>query len=222
MIITRARLDRSHGTSGSLAKVLMSGADNDRSHGLVWSLFNDGETETRRFLYRESEPGSFIVVSEQAPSDPQRLWTIDHKPYVVDVSKGDRLGFVLRANPVVTVPQPGKPRGLRADAIMNAKSGLEPTARSRFSAKDASAVAVVWLVKRSAALGIEVDAAATTADGYQQVRIPRTGHKPIVFSQIDFTGALTVVDPEPLRQALFSGIGKARAYGCGLLLVRRL
>ena len=48
------------------------------------------------------------------------------------------------------------------------------------------------------------------------------GKKPIEFSEIDFAGALTVADPEKLRAALFTGIGRARAYGCGLMLVQRL
>ena len=32
-----------------------------------------------------------------------------------------------------------------------------------------------------------------------------------------FDGRLTVTDPEALRQALTSGIGRAKAYGCGLM-----
>lgn len=37
-----------------------------------------------------------------------------------------------------------------------------------------------------------------------------------------FEGLLRVADPEALRQLLKKGIGPAKAFGCGLLLVRRL
>ena len=223
MIISKARLSRSRSAQGSLAKVLMTGANADRGHGLVWALFNDGVSEKRNFLYRETEPGSFIIVSDQAPNDPHGLWTLEHKPYEAQVLTGDRLGFVLRANPVLAVPQPGKLRGLRADAIMHAKSKLSPVERLAFTVQDARSIAVAWLAKRGPLLGFDVDTNATSADGYQQIRVPRTGRQPaIVFSEIEFAGALTVVDPDRLRQALFKGVGKARAYGCGLLLVRPL
>ncbi len=221
MMISKVRLSRKAGTQGSLAKVLSAGANADRGHGLVWALFNDGTTAPRSFLYREIEPGTYMAVSEHAPRDAHGLWQIDQKPYQPTLSVGQRLGFVLRANPVVTVVQPGKPRGLRADAIMHAKSKLSAAERPKFTSKDASTIAVSWLVKRGPGLGFEIDTDATSADGYQQVRILRPGRQSaIVFSEIEFTGALTVKDPELLRQALFKGIGKARAYGCGLLLVR--
>jgi len=29
-------------------------------------------------------------------------------------------------------------------------------------------------------------------------------------------------DPEKFRQTLFAGLGRAKAFGCGLLMVRRL
>lgn len=41
------------------------------------------------------------------------------------------------------------------------------------------------------------------------------------FSSLDYEGVLTVTDPERFVQTLNSGIGKARAFGCGLMLIRR-
>jgi len=42
------------------------------------------------------------------------------------------------------------------------------------------------------------------------------------FSSVDFTGDLEVTDVERFTRALFVGIGRAKAFGCGLLLVRRI
>lgn len=41
------------------------------------------------------------------------------------------------------------------------------------------------------------------------------------FSSVDFLGDLKITDIEKFTNALFKGIGRAKAFGCGLMLVRR-
>ena len=42
------------------------------------------------------------------------------------------------------------------------------------------------------------------------------------FTTVDFSGQLAVTDPLAFVAALGSGIGRAKAFGCGLLLIRRV
>jgi CRISPR system Cascade subunit CasE len=56
--------------------------------------------------------------------------------------------------------------------------------------------------------------------GYRTWR--QRGGKGIALSTLDFEGGLAVTDPERLRVVLLAGIGPAKAFGCGLLLVRRM
>jgi CRISPR system Cascade subunit CasE len=42
------------------------------------------------------------------------------------------------------------------------------------------------------------------------------------FSSVDFIGDLEITDVEKFTKALFNGIGPAKAFGCGLMLVRRI
>ncbi|RZB36816.1 MAG: CRISPR system Cascade subunit CasE [Desulfobacteraceae bacterium Eth-SRB2] len=42
------------------------------------------------------------------------------------------------------------------------------------------------------------------------------------FSSVDFLGDLEITDVEKFTKALFGGIGRAKAFGCGLMLVRRI
>lgn len=42
------------------------------------------------------------------------------------------------------------------------------------------------------------------------------------FSSVDFTGELQITDAEKFRHTLFNGLGRAKAFGCGLLMVKRL
>lgn len=44
----------------------------------------------------------------------------------------------------------------------------------------------------------------------------------ISLSTLDFEGELSVTDPGIFLSALFKGIGPAKAFGCGLMLVRRV
>jgi CRISPR system Cascade subunit CasE len=41
------------------------------------------------------------------------------------------------------------------------------------------------------------------------------------FSSVDFTGELQITDMSKFKEALFTGIGRSKAFGCGLLMVRR-
>ena len=47
------------------------------------------------------------------------------------------------------------------------------------------------------------------------------GLAPIRFSVLDFTGVLEVRDPAAFLAAIARGFGRAKAFGCGLMLIRR-
>lgn len=42
------------------------------------------------------------------------------------------------------------------------------------------------------------------------------------FSSVDFLGDLEITDVEKFTKVLFGGVGRAKAFGCGLMLVRRV
>lgn len=239
MIISKVRLKRSPGAQGALAKMLLGSAAGDRGHQLVWSLFSKTGDEKRRseqgmeiplFLFREIEPGAFLVVSREAPSDPHDLWVIEQKDYAPAFEPDQKLGFVLRAFPAVSVKAPGAKRGVRTDAIMHAKKPRTMREKGAiFGPEDVAAAGLGWLYKREARLGVIFDRERCSAGGYREVRIPnpkdderkqKGRRRDISFHEIDYEGVLTVTDAEKLKAALFTGVGKAKAYGCGLLLVR--
>lgn len=60
------------------------------------------------------------------------------------------------------------------------------------------------------------------ADGYQWNAIHQKG-KGAGFRSVDYVGALTVTDNKEFKEkVLFEGLGKAKGFGCGLMLVRRI
>lgn len=230
MIMSQVRLNRRAGTQGTLAKILLDSTAADRGHSLVWSLFSETGEELRRtregveiplFLFREIEPGAFLIVSRTAPSDPHGLWEMGQpKDYAPVFKVGQTLRFALRATPAIAIKMPGEKRGKRVDAIMHAKFQAEKGARAEVPVET---IALDWLYKREDALGVTFARDRCKASGYRQVQVPHQQKpKPISFSEIDYEGVLTVADPKKLTKALFVGVGKAKAYGCGLLLVRPL
>ena len=74
-----------------------------------------------------------------------------------------------------------------------------------------------WLLKRCQAIGATLDVESLRVEGYERHR-GKTGE--LRFSTIDYSGHLRVLDPATLQAALYSGVGHAKAFGCGLLLVR--
>ncbi|WDE12328.1 type I-E CRISPR-associated protein Cas6/Cse3/CasE [Thalassomonas haliotis] len=59
------------------------------------------------------------------------------------------------------------------------------------------------------------------ATAYQKHHMPEKD-KQASFNSVDITGELTVIDVEKFKQALVNGIGPAKAFGCGLMMVKRV
>lgn len=58
-------------------------------------------------------------------------------------------------------------------------------------------------------------------DSYEQNKA-RKRDQNIRFSTVDLSGELLVTNPELFQLMLFKGLGHAKAFGCGLMLVRRI
>ncbi|MCB2180768.1 MAG: type I-E CRISPR-associated protein Cas6/Cse3/CasE [Desulfobulbaceae bacterium] len=86
-----------------------------------------------------------------------------------------------------------------------------------------------WLSNQGARHGFEL---AINQDGqlklqnstYHWHELPKKAikGKKSGFSSVDFVGELHVVDTQKFSQALFEGVGRSKAFGCGLVLVKRI
>ena len=226
MYLSRAELARGPGAMAAWAPILKDRARFDRGHKLVWTLFARGEETKRTFLWREVETGSYIILSQDEPRDETRLWRIASKRFEPELSPGDKLTFSLRANPAIAVSaEPGR-RGKRADAVMHAKRPAKEREAAGLPALDTACreqAALGWLYKREGRLGVVFARGHCSAADY---RVVSAGHGSnggeISFASADFQGILEVRDPALFADALAKGIGKAKAYGCGLMLIRRV
>lgn len=200
------------------------------AHQWLWRFLPAPAGTPRSFLFRRRDTDGlprFYVVSDRVPVAPTAYWQVSTKPYAPELNAGDRLGFDLRANPVVST-RSAAGKAARHDVVMQEKTRLlkerglvrwaDWTTPDRPALQDlVRRSAGTWLQQRSATLGVRVDDDTLRVEGYEQHRGKAGGLR---FSTVDFSGMLEVRDPEALRRALFGGIGHAKAFGCGLLLIR--
>lgn len=201
------------------------------------------------FLFRvETRDGLplFYVLSRTPPRDDTGKWRIEPKEYQPDLRAGDRLAFTLRANPVsmgkaerdeaereawrksraerrLKEKDPTRKRQ-RHDVVMDTKRRMGwkdlPESERPSLAVLAHEAGSCWLRERQDSLGCRFDADRLRVDGYRVHRM--LNRRCIVVSTLDFSGVLEVTDPERFsKDALLKGIGPAKAFGCGLMLVRR-
>jgi len=227
MYLSRARLER-NASVGALAPLLLGkkgrgGPTQQSGHHLVWYLFADDPKRRRDFLWREMKTGEFLVLSARQPEDRYGLFEIDEpKPFTPALAEGDRLGFSLRANPIVRRRDPARRRSVKHDVVMDALRVHARGDRAEHRLASVREQGTAWLERQSAKAGFSIQPDYVRVDGYEQHRVSRErSMRPMSFSTIDFDGLLTVTDPATFLSAIFTGFGAAKAYGCGLMLIRR-
>lgn len=221
MFFSKIELRRDSNTVIKVARSLTR--DGYRLHQALWRLFK-GEQQQRDFLYRRLESASwpcFYIVSARPPVDDEGLWNIQVKDYTPQLTAHQHLAFSLCANPVVTKSGPnGKP--VRHDVVMDTKQQRRLADEGVMN--QASLIQEAgqdWLAKRTNDNGFRLE--TVRVEGYRQHRFRKARNKdPIRFSSLDFEGVLTVTEPEQFEHVLFHGIGPAKGFGCGLLLIRRI
>jgi len=206
-----------------------------KEHQWLWRFFPNDPNADRDFLFHRRDINDvprYYLVSARLPFSPAASWLVQTRPYAPRIEPGTRLSFDLRANPVVCAKRGGKP--CRDDVVMAEKKRLlgerglkcwsEWTTDDRPALYDlVTRVCGAWLKKRSESCGFTLNQEALRVDAYQshmekrQLPIERR----LRFSTAEFSGVLTVEDMDCFHDTLIRGIGPAKAFGCGLLLVRR-
>ena len=224
LYLSRARLRRD-ATVQALLPLLQRGQNGSRhpGHHLVWSLFADGPDRRRDFLWREMQHGTFLILSARQPADHHALFEIDApKPFAPALEPGDRLQFSLRANPVIRRFDPRRGRSVKHDVVMDALRSRSGSARAEHRLTVMGEQGFAWLERQARSAGFVVRPDSVRVDGYEQHHVTRKGSAPAMsFSTLDFDGLLTVSNPDAFVAAIACGFGAAKAYGCGLMLIRR-
>jgi CRISPR system Cascade subunit CasE len=130
---------------------------------------------------------------------------------------GDRFGFEVRVRPILRTDKDGnRERTREVDAFLTSPAG-----------SNRGEVYTAWLRERMADGGAQIERAHLKA--FRLSRVSRRGSakedSPRVLRQATgpeatFTGILSVHDAEAFAGLLARGIGRHRAFGFGMLLLR--
>jgi CRISPR system Cascade subunit CasE len=234
--LTRVELRRD-APIAALRQLLVPSGSGDRTaagHRLVWILFDDGPDRERDFLWREGKPGEFFLLSPEAPRDEHGLFHMDApREFNPDLRVGDRLRFALRANATVArraaaAVAGGRARSKRHDVVMDALRSVPKDERAAQRPQILQQQSAAWLAGQGERHGFSIEAGSeggppsVGAASYQVVEIDRgRGAGTLKIGVLDLEGVLTVREPEAFQAALRAGFGRARGFGCGLMLIRR-
>jgi CRISPR system Cascade subunit CasE len=188
-------------------------------HRRLWELFPGQAREARQdanaprqgFLYRfeEKSPGKPVRVllqSRLAPQATTGMSLLGCREIHPRPEPEQRLAFLLTANPIKT--------------IVDAEKAAKPDKIS-----DKCRVPLLHEDEQLAWLSRKLDKAASVETATVQPHEPlhfRKGNRAGKLVTATFEGLLRVQDPDTLLKHLHDGIGPAKSFGCGLLLVRRI
>ncbi len=188
-------------------------------HQKIWRLFSNHPESKRNFLFScmDRQSGRNISALLFSTEKPERIKSeeitlLGESKSMVDLSfqQGQQLRFRLTANPTkVVTEQTEKKRKIRVPLIKQEQQ------------ED-------WLKRK-------LDGLAVIESMASQNEVP------VYFNQkgrggkivpVTFEGILKVVDPEKFKEQIYkkynekgeyvAGIGPAKAFGCGLMLVRKI
>lgn len=188
-------------------------------HKNLWRMFPGEAREVRAtgdearqgFLFRiEHNPigraARLLVQSRRAPVQANGVQLMGSREIHPQPSPGQRLSFLLTANPTKTI----------TDTQRDAKPGKRSDkCRVPLIREDDQCQ---WL-SRKLGKGGNIEAVNIQPHPPLLFRKGRYAGKLVTAT---FEGILCVSDPERLITLLENGIGPAKAFGCGLLLLRRI
>ncbi len=171
-------------------------------HKLLWQCFPGRAEAKRDFLFRSDNDGSdlkLLMLSAESPK--QCLWAEwdGVKEFEPDFPDGALYWFRLRANPTVRISANRKLRALTSREDLDA-----------------------WLTRKGERCGFALRSEAE----YSACRLERffrsSDAPPVQLNIVEIGGVLAVTDSTAFGEVFRRGIGRARAFGCGMLLLKRI
>lgn len=183
---------------------------------VLWRVDRNSPTETLLYLVSPTRPDLTHLVEQAGwPASNTPGWdTYDYGSFLNNLAEGDVWAFRLTANPVHSIRR---------------KEG-EPTKRT---AHITPRHQMSWLLQRQQEAGFAIVEKPAerrllpAGDEYhllvrdrRDLRFHKEEHgrrHTVSLTAVTFEGHLRVTDPAMLRRTLTSGLGKGKAYGCGLM-----
>ncbi|SDH01939.1 CRISPR system Cascade subunit CasE [Sinosporangium album] len=198
------------------AAVLSSFADlpkqRDDGSRVLWRIDSTSRAEIHLYIVSPDKPDLTHLVEQAGWPATGRWETQDYGPFLSRLASGDRWSFRLTANPVHSVRCKDE----------------QPT---KWTAHIGHLHQMRWLLQRQERSGFTVlektaekrvtpdrDQHELIVHDQRTLAFRKSGNgKPVTLVTVTYDGLLEVTDPQALRRTLIQGLGRAKAYGCGLM-----
>lgn len=176
-------------------------------HRVVYDLFDDVRSDTQK---QASVPSGIQWVDKGGDHHYRQLLLLS-----------DRLPQAGEHGIVESRPLP---EGFLAHHHYRFSVTLSPTrrdkqSRQRLPIKGREAIAA-WFIERAPAnWGFTVDPVRLQVEDIRVHQFNDKALRPVTLQQATLSGYLSVTDPERFQLGVTSGLGRSRAFGCGLLQV---
>lgn len=195
------------------------GATDSPEGRVLWRLDRHGGHDLELFVVSPSRP-DFTGIVEQAGWPAAATWdTTEYDRLLRRLVAGQFWRFGLTANPVHSV-----------------SAARDPSGRGKVLPHVTVAHQGQWLLKNAERWGFDLpgmteETAGNIVRGREVAAFGRKaagvgGSTPrrhrVEITRADYSGVLQVTDADRLRSALVQGMGRAKAYGCGLMTLAPL
>lgn len=198
-----------------LSKIMVSGAacrNPYEIHRVLWKLFTEDVEANRDFLFRvEQSDRTSAAILMQSNREPETASSAARilacREYPLSLQTGQRLRFLLVANPVKMINDKGGRRNSEGEP----KKCRVPLVRE----EDQRA----WIERK---LQDAASLESLVIDPVFPLRFRKSKEDRVGKIQpVGFQGVLSVKEPDALVGLIQAGIGPAKAFGCGLLSLAR-
>lgn len=174
---------------------------------LLWRIDYVGN-KCYLLLLSEERPNLTLLVRQFGYPDihPQGE-TREYTPFLEKLSNGQQWKFRLKANPV-----------------RNSARETDESGRGKVFAHVTAEQQMNWLLTRAEGCGLALkpDEFTVMNTDWKKFYKGSRGQHQVVLRTATFEGILTITDVERFRLSLIGGIGRAKAYGCGLMTIMRI
>jgi CRISPR system Cascade subunit CasE len=167
-------------------------------HCAIWKAFPERPDDARDFLFRmdRREDGfRALLLSEHAPV-PTAVFAWQTKEVSPSFLGHDTYRFQLKANPTLRRSADKRRLAIYDEVKLRA-----------------------WLTRKAESAGLAVDADALEVGVPVNEMFDKNGHR-VKHVAVDFAGVLRVTDRNRFTHSFRSGIGSAKGFGYGLLMLQ--
>ncbi|MGA5701744.1 type I-E CRISPR-associated protein Cas6/Cse3/CasE [Peterkaempfera bronchialis] len=183
---------------------------------VLWRIDNTADGEVLLFIVSPERPDLTHLVEQAGWPETGRWQTAPYGPFLAKLAVGETWAFRLSANPVHSIrrtPDESTKRTAHITPRHQADWLLARQEHGGFAILDRPAAQPGDLESA----GYELLVHSQRELAFRKTDSSSGKRLGVKLTRVTYDGRLRVTDPDALRRTLTAGLGKGKAYGCGLM-----